>query len=90
MVERWFAEIAGKAVPRRSFSSVPDLIAAIEEFIEAWNRDPKPFIWTARAEDILEKIERCRRRLEEIKPGCSAPRAKKGRAACLVVCATEH
>jgi transposase len=42
MVERWFAEITGKAVRRGSFSSVPDLVAAIEEFIEEWNRDPKP------------------------------------------------
>ena len=77
MVERWFAELTGKAVRRGSFSSVPDLIAAIEEFIEEWNRDPKPFIWTARAEDILEKIERCRRRLEEIKPGCTVRRGRK-------------
>lgn len=77
MVERWFAEITGKAVRRGSFSSVPDLIAAIEEFIDEWNRDPKPFIWTARAEDILEKIERCRRRLEEIKPGCTVRRGRK-------------
>ena len=77
MVERWFAELTGKAVRRGSFSSVPDLIAAIQEFIEEWNRDPKPFIWTARAEDILEKIERCRRRLEEIKPGCTVRRGRK-------------
>jgi transposase len=77
MVERWFAELTGKAVRRGSFSSVPDLIVAIEEFIEEWNRDPKPFIWTARAEDILEKIERCRRRLEEIKPGCTVRRGRK-------------
>jgi transposase len=83
MVERWFAEITGKAVRRGSFSSVPDLIAAIEEFIEEWNRDPKPFIWTARAEDILEKIERCRRRLAEIKPGGTVRRGRKKAAQCV-------
>jgi DDE superfamily endonuclease len=77
VVERWFAELNGKAVRRRSFSSVPDLIAIIEEFIEEWNRDPKPFIWTARADDILERIERCRRRLEEIKPGCTVRHRRK-------------
>jgi hypothetical protein len=60
MVERWFAELTGKAVRRGSFASVPDLIAAIEEFIAEWNRNPKPFVWRARAEDILEKVERCR------------------------------
>ena len=77
MVERWFAELTGKAVRRGSFSSVPGLIEAIEEFIKESNRDPKPFVWTARAEDILAKIERCRRRLEEIKPGCTVRRRRK-------------
>ena len=61
MVERWFGDLTGKAVRRGSFASIPDLVSSIEEFIVAWNRDPKPFIWQARAEDILAKIERCRR-----------------------------
>lgn len=77
MVERWFAELTGKAVRRGSFASVPDLITAIEEFIEEWNRDPKPFVWTAKAEDIIEKLERCRRRLEEIQPGCTVRRRRQ-------------
>ena len=77
LVERWFAELTGKAVRRGSFASVPDLVAAIEEFINEWNRDPKPFIWRARAQDILEKLERCRRRLEEIKPGCTVRHRRK-------------
>jgi transposase len=77
MVERWFAEITGKAVRRGSFSSVPDLIEAIEEFIQAWNSDPKPFVWRARAEEILEKLERARRRLEQIEPGCTVRRGQK-------------
>jgi transposase len=76
-VERWFGELTGKAVRRGSFGSVPDLVVAIEEFIAAWNRDPKPFVWRARAEDILAKIERCRRRLEEIQPGCTVRRGRK-------------
>ena len=77
LVERWFAEITGKAVRRGSFSSVPDLIEAIEAFIRAWNRDPKPFVWHARAEEILEKLERARRRLEDIQPGCTVRRGHK-------------
>ena len=76
LVERWFAELTGKAVRRGSFSSVPSLIAAVVEFMENWNRSPKPFVWTAKAEDILAKIARCRRRLEEIKPGCTRPRSR--------------
>ena len=65
-VERWFAELSGKAVRRGSFASVPDLIEAIFGFIAQWNEEPSPFVWTAKAEDILAKIERCRQRLEEI------------------------
>jgi transposase len=77
MVERWFAELTGKAVRRGSFASVPDLIEAIAAFIRHWNRNPQPFVWRARAEEILEKIERARRRLEEIKPGCTVRRGHK-------------
>lgn len=76
LVERWFAELTGKAVRRGSFSSVPDLVAAVESFMAHWNLAPKPFVWTARAEDILAKLERCRRRLEEIQPGCTKRRTK--------------
>ncbi|MFA5263161.1 MAG: IS630 family transposase [Opitutaceae bacterium] len=77
LVERWFGDLTGKAVRRGSFASVPDLITAIEAFIAVWNRDPKPFIWQAKAEDILAKIERCRRRLEQIQPGCTLPKRRK-------------
>lgn len=77
LVERWFGDLTGKAVRRGSFVSVPDLIGAIEEFIVAWNREPKPFIWRAKAEDILAKIERCRQRLEQIQPGCTLPKRRK-------------
>ena len=71
LVERWFAELSGKAVRRGSFASVPDLIEAIFDFIAQWNEEPRPFVWTAKAEDILAKIERCRQRLEQISPGCT-------------------
>jgi transposase len=77
MVERWFAELTGKAVRRGSFASVPDLIEAITAFIRQWNRHPQPFVWRARAEQILEKLERARRRLEAIKPGCTVRRGHK-------------
>jgi hypothetical protein len=40
------------------FHSVPDLIARIEEYLDAHNDDPKPLIWTATAEDILAKVAR--------------------------------
>ncbi len=76
-VERWFAELTGKAVRRGSFSNVPDLIDSITRFIEQWNQEPTPFVWTAKAEDIHAKIERCRRRLEAIQPGCTRRKPRK-------------
>lgn len=77
LVERWFAELTNKAVRRGSFANVPDLVAAIEEFIQENNKTGKPFVWKATAEQLLAKYERCRNRLEQISPGCTAPRRKK-------------
>lgn len=79
LVERWFGELTGKRVRRGVFVSVPDLIAAIDEFLQAWNQNPKPFIWTATVESIVEKLKRCRQTLEQIKPGCTLPRSKRKR-----------
>jgi hypothetical protein len=50
-----FREIADKAIRRGSFSSVDQLIRAIEEFIKVHNDDPKPFVWTATADEIIER-----------------------------------
>jgi transposase len=77
LVERWFEELSEKAIRRGSFVSVADLQTAIDSFLEAWNQQPKPFVWTAKVEDIIKKIERARAKLEEIKPGCAQPRGKK-------------
>lgn len=60
LVERWFRDITDKAIRRGVFHSVPDLIAAIEAYLEANNADPKPFIWTATADAILAKVSRGR------------------------------
>ncbi len=66
MVERWFRELTDKAIRRGVFHSVPDLIAAIEAYLEANNNDPKPFVWTATAEEILEKVRRGRVALNQL------------------------
>jgi putative transposase len=58
VVEHWFAELSGKAVRRGSLASVPDSIEAVFDFIAQWNAEPTAFVWTAKAEDILAKIER--------------------------------
>ena len=58
LVERWFRELTDKALRRGAFHSVPHLIAKIEEYLAAHNDDPKPFLWTATADEILAKVAR--------------------------------
>lgn len=66
MVERFFRDITDKAIRRGFFHNVPDLITTIESYIETHNSDPKPFIWTATAADILEKVKRGRGKLNKM------------------------
>ncbi len=77
LIERWFAELTNKRIRRDSFLSVADLTAAIEDFLAAWNTSPKPFVWTATVDSILAKLARCRQTLEQIQPGCTAPKTRK-------------
>jgi len=77
LVERWFGELTDKAIRRGTFVSVPDLKEAIDRFLEAWNQKPKPFVWTAKVEDMVKKLDRARAKLEEIKPGCTNSRGRK-------------
>ena len=77
LVERWFRELTDKAIRRGSFVSVPDLKRAIDEFMTAWNKDPRPFIWTASVEQIIEKIGRARAKMEQLEPGSTLPRGRK-------------
>ena len=66
LVERWFREITDKRIRRGVFRSVQQLIEAIRAYIDEHNDDPKPFVWTAKAEDILEKVRRARAVLDKI------------------------
>ena len=63
MVERFFRSISTDGLDRGVFRSVPELIAAIEEYIALHNQNPKPFVWTAKAKDILQKVIRANRQL---------------------------
>lgn len=66
LIERWFAELTEKQLKRGIFSSVDELNQVINNFIEGHNDDPKPFVWTARVEDILNKIGKCKAILETV------------------------
>jgi putative transposase len=57
-VERWFGIITQQAIRRGSFSSVKELIAKIQHFVDHYNQTASPFVWTATAKSILDKVER--------------------------------
>ena len=63
MVERFFRDITTERLRRGVFTSVPELISAIDEYIAHHNTQPKPFIWTKSARDILQKVIRANSRL---------------------------
>lgn len=65
MVERFFRDLTAKRLKRGVFTSVPKLIEAIDRYVAASNDDPKPYIWTAKASDILEKVKLARQSLHK-------------------------
>ncbi len=68
-VERFFAEITQNAIRRGVFKSVPELEAAIDDYLAKHNENSKPFAWTATARDILKKVDRARNTLNQVKKG---------------------
>ena len=56
IVERWFAELTNRKLRRSAHRSVQDLEADVRSWIEAWNQDPKPFVWTKSADEILTTV----------------------------------
>jgi len=64
MVERFFRDITQNRLRRGIFRDVEELIMAIGEYIDKHNDNPKPFVWTAKATDILEKVKRARKALD--------------------------
>lgn len=66
LVERWFAELTNKQIRRGAYRSVPQLKAAIQEFIDAHQANPKPFVWTKSADEILASIARFAQRTADV------------------------
>ena len=65
LVERWFSELTSKLLKRGAHRSVRALNADIRAWIETWNDDPKPFVWTKTADQILDSIARYCERINE-------------------------
>jgi len=60
MIERFFRDLTERRIRRAAFRDLEQLIMAIGDYIDRHNDNPKPFIWTAKASDILEKVTRAR------------------------------
>jgi transposase len=65
MVERFFRDLTVNSLRRGVFKSLDELKLAIDNHIQVHNQEPKPFIWTAKASDILEKVKRGRAALNK-------------------------
>ena len=66
LVERFFAELTEKQIRRGVHRSTLQLENAIRHFIEHHNQNPKPFVWTAKPVDILDKVKRGKQVLESL------------------------
>jgi transposase len=67
LVERWFKELTDQRLRRGRFTSVTDLTEAVELWAEHWNHDPRPFVWTKTADEIITKVSRGRAALHQLK-----------------------
>ena len=65
LVERWFGELTNKKLRRGAHRSVRDLNSDIREWVKTWNENPRPFVWTKTAEEILDSIARYCTRINE-------------------------
>jgi len=65
LVERWFAELTTKKLRRGAHRSVRQLNADIRAWIDSWNDNPRPFVWTKTADEILDSIARYCTRINE-------------------------
>lgn len=67
LIERWFRDLTEERIRRGAFQSVPQLIQAIMDYIAAHNENPRSIVWTAKVEDILQKVRRARAALDKIR-----------------------
>jgi transposase len=66
LVERWFRELSDKRIRRGSFKNVRELIAAIKDYVDSHNQNPRVFVWTASVEHILTKVAKCKEALDSL------------------------
>lgn len=65
LVERWFALLTQKQIKRGAHRSTRELEAAIRDYLKVHNEEPKPFVWTKTADEILESVARFCKRISD-------------------------
>ena len=60
MVEAWFGQLTKKQIRRNSFGNVNDVIKAVNEFVETYQENPRPFVWKVDADEIIRKVAKLR------------------------------
>jgi len=58
--------LTARRIRRGVFHSVPELIDVIYKYLDAYNEDPNPLVWTAKVEDILRKVSKCKAILQTV------------------------
>ncbi len=66
LVERWFGELTNRKLRRSTHHSVKELETDVNAWIESWNEDPKPFVWTKTADEILANLANYCTRLNQL------------------------
>jgi transposase len=66
MVERFFRDLTVNRLRRGVFRSLPELVEALQQYIASYNKEPKPYVWTAKAGDILAKVKRAREKVNRL------------------------
>lgn len=67
MMERFFRDLTQQRLKRWLLRSVEELIGAVDQCADHYSERPKPFVWTASAQDILEKVKRARKALNNVR-----------------------
>jgi hypothetical protein len=73
LVERWFAELTNRKLRRSAHRSVTELETDIRRWTNEWNKNPKPFVWTKSADEILENLAAYCSRITHSGHWCGAP-----------------
>ena len=84
------SRIDGESDPARQFRECTGTKPSNRGILQAWNQNPKPFMWSATVEEMIKKIDRAQAKMEQIKPGSTQPTGKRRGLVCKLIYGTYH